>query len=55
MDVNKSEGISASCLVRYLQHGGQLHKPYQQDRRWAHEGTIAYTSRQGYYIYNQRI
>ena len=26
-----------------MQHG--LHKPYQPDRRWAHEGTLEYTSR----------
>ncbi len=24
---------------------GGLHKPYSPDRRWAHEGTLEYTSR----------
>lgn len=37
--------VDFGLCSKYLQHGGQLHKPYQQDRRWAHEGTLAYTSR----------
>ena len=28
---------------KYIQNG--VHKPYEPDRRWAHEGTLEYTSR----------
>ena len=26
--------VDFGLCSKYLQHGGQLHKPYQQDRRW---------------------
>ncbi len=35
--------VDFGLCSKYVRSG--LHKPYQPDRRWAHEGTVEYTSR----------